>query len=101
MKRRALGILANILKVEKEEGPCDQLQCQNFLQALITAVQNYTTSPHEAFAATKCLQSSVDSLSKEKHASLTEILSNYQAKNHSQLAEESKVLQQRLRGSKE
>ena len=101
MKRRALGILANILKVEKEEGPCDQLKCQNFLQALITAVQNYTTSPHEAFAATKCLQSSVDSLSKEKHASLTEILSNYQAKNHSQLAEESKVLQQRLRGSKE
>eukprot|EP00526_Cylindrotheca_closterium_P018597 CAMPEP_0113615714 /NCGR_PEP_ID=MMETSP0017_2-20120614/7853_1 /TAXON_ID=2856 /ORGANISM="Cylindrotheca closterium" /LENGTH=371 /DNA_ID=CAMNT_0000524979 /DNA_START=332 /DNA_END=1447 /DNA_ORIENTATION=+ /assembly_acc=CAM_ASM_000147 len=98
MKRRALGILANVMRFEcsSDNNNCDQLQCQYFLQSLMEIFQN-TASPHEACAASKCLQSSLDALSQQKHEDLAQILSNFSANHHSQLALESKVLQDRLR----
>lgn len=100
MKRRALGVLANIMRLDpsKQNESCDGLQCQYFLKALVDTLQN-TSSPHEACAATKCLQSSLDALSQDKHEDLAEILRNFSVNHHSQLAQESKVLQDRLRNN--
>lgn len=97
MKRRALGVLANIMKsCPKPENRCDKLQCQVFLETLFAMIQKCANSPHEACAAIKCLQSSLDALSGDKHENLAEILSNFQTSHHSQLEHESKVLQDRL-----
>lgn len=97
MKRRALGVLANIMKFcPKDENRCDKLRCQVFLEKLFGMLRKCANSPHEACAAMKCLQSSLDALSEEKHGNLAEILSNFQAGHHSQLEHESKVLQDRL-----
>jgi len=100
MKRRALGILANIMKHSPERERCDKLQCEHFLKALFTAMQNFSSSPHEACAATKCLQSSLELLSQDKYDDLAEILNNFVGRSshpHSELALESKMLQERLR----
>jgi len=94
MKRRALCILANILKLQPQTERCEKLQCEDFLEALFSALQS--SSPHEACAATKCLQASLDSLCQQKQDDLAEILSSNQS-NYSELAVESKLLQERLR----
>ncbi|CAJ1947077.1 unnamed protein product [Cylindrotheca closterium] len=96
MKRRALGILANVMRYKSNE-PCDQLQCQYFMKALVDLFSNSSTSPHEACAATKCLQSSLDALSQQKTEDLAEILRTFNSNHHLQLAQESKKLQDRLR----
>lgn len=100
VKRRALGVLANIMKScpkhEENNDRCDKLRCQVFLENLFDLLRKSANSPHEACAATKCLQSSLDALSEEKHENLAEILNNFQASHHSQLEYESKVLQDRL-----
>lgn len=100
MKRRALGVLANIMKFcpkhEENNNRCDKLGCQVFLDNLFGMLRKCANSPHEACAATKCLQRSLDDLSDEKHEDLAEILGNFQAGHHSQLEYESKVLRDRL-----
>jgi len=97
MKRRALGVLANIMKFCPKHGErCHKLKCQEFLDNLFGMLRKCANSPHEACAATKCLQRSLDDLSDEKHEDLAEILGNFQASHHSQLEYESKVLQDRL-----
>lgn len=92
-KRRALGILANILRLQPDR--CSKLECQHFLGKLVEAVHNSTFSPHEACAATKCLQSM--ELPRDKKEDLAMLLQNFHAHHHLQLAQESKVLQEQLR----
>lgn len=97
MKRRALGILANIMKTcPKPEDRCDKLQCRVFLETLFGILEKHASSPHEACAATRCLQSSLEALSKDKHDDLAALLVNFQANHHSQLRRESKLLHDRL-----
>jgi hypothetical protein len=97
MKRRALAVLANILKSCKSNDMCSKLKCQTFMERLVSSLKNSATSPHEAFQATRCLQNCFDSLSKSKHQDLALLLSSFNASHHSELEKELQELQSRLR----
>lgn len=101
MKRRALGILANILKYssngDEEKTACSGLlKCPNFMEGLLVNLQNSATSPHEALQATKCLQSSVGCLCESKQQALSSTLASLQAPQDSPLEKECEELHQRM-----
>eukprot|EP00980_Cylindrotheca_fusiformis_P012151 scaffold2936_cov113-Cylindrotheca_fusiformis.AAC.11 len=99
MKRRALGVLANIIQcnsLSDEQERVSNLRCPDFMGTLLANLKNSESSPHEALQATRCLQRSVKSLCNTNQQRLASILKSLELPEHSQLQKESEELKSRL-----